>query len=196
MSLVSNIKSMYELFGVAIRTGIKLIKYNPYNVAEYFRKQGATIGEGCRLDIGFLAQNPYLVIIGNHVFVAQGVTFHTHDGGSWILKDVDPDFDIFGPIIIEDNCLIGSKAHILPNVRIGKNSIVGAGSVVISNVPPDSIVMGIPARIIGSSIKYRERCLEVWKTQRPPGYEKMNSKQKLQALEKQLMSIYASQLKL
>ena len=53
-----------------------------------------------------------------------------------------------GPVIIEDNVWIGEKASIMPNVRIGKGSIVACNSVVTKNVPPNCIVAGSPAKII------------------------------------------------
>ena len=53
------------------------------------------------------------------------------------------------PIIIEDDVWIGSRVTILPNIRIGKGSIVGAGAVVTKNVPSYSIVAGNPSNIIG-----------------------------------------------
>lgn len=52
------------------------------------------------------------------------------------------------PTIIEDNVFIGTGALILKGVRIGKNSVVGAGSVVTKNIPENSIVAGNPAKII------------------------------------------------
>ena len=100
--------------------------------------------------------------------IAAGAHFVTHDGGVWIFRDQVPDVQAFGPIVVEDNCVIGMRALIFPNVRIGPNSIVSAGSVVISDVPPNTIVMGVPARPIGSTQKYREKCLERWQVQRPP----------------------------
>jgi serine acetyltransferase len=108
------------------------------------------------------------VKIGNHVTIAQGVKFMTHDGATWIFRQEIPDIQVFGPIVIEDNCVIGQNAILFPNIRIGKNSIVGASSVVISDVPPDSIVIGVPARPFGSVVKYKEKCVERWNLQRPP----------------------------
>jgi hypothetical protein len=70
--------------------------------------------------------------------------------------------------VIEDNCIIGLRSTIFPNVRIGRNSVVAAGSLVINDVPPNSIVMGVPARSFGSMDKYREKCLQRWAEQRPP----------------------------
>jgi acetyltransferase-like isoleucine patch superfamily enzyme len=146
----------------------ELRKYNPDTIAEYFRKQGARIGKGCRIIPTQLGTEPYLIKIGDHVGIAQGVKFMTHDGGTWIFRNEVPDLQAFGPIIIEDNSIIGQNAILFPGIRIGKNSIVGAGSVVIADVPPDTIVMGVPARPFGSVIKYKEKCLARWETQRPP----------------------------
>ena len=53
-----------------------------------------------------------------------------------------------GEVVIEDNVWIGDKATILPGVTIGRNSIVGANSVVTKPVPPNSVVAGNPARVI------------------------------------------------
>lgn len=52
------------------------------------------------------------------------------------------------PVEIEDNVFIGTGAIILKGVRVGKNSVIGAGSVVTKDVPPDSIVAGNPAKIL------------------------------------------------
>ena len=52
------------------------------------------------------------------------------------------------PVIIEDNCWIGANAILLPGITIGRCSEVGAGSVVTKNVPPYSVVAGVPARVI------------------------------------------------
>jgi maltose O-acetyltransferase len=53
------------------------------------------------------------------------------------------------PVIIEDDVWIGTRAIILPGVRIGKGSIIGCAAVVTSDVAPFSIVGGVPARVIG-----------------------------------------------
>jgi acetyltransferase-like isoleucine patch superfamily enzyme len=151
-----------------LRAAYRLRRYNRFTIAEYFRQQGAQIGEGCSIIPTSIGAEPYLVKIGHHVTIAAGVRFITHDGGAWIFRGEIPDLQVFGPIIIEDNCVIGSHAILFGNIRIGKNSIVGAGSVVISDVPPDTIVMGVPARPFGSTAKYREKCIERWRAQKPP----------------------------
>ena len=152
-----------------IRSAILYARYNQRTIAKYFRKQGAQIGKGCSILTLRLGKEPYLVKIGNHVQVGSDVVFATHDGGAWIFREEIPNMQVFGPIIIEDNCVIGEGVVLFPNIRIGKNSIVGAGSVVISDIPPNTIVMGGPARPMGSIEKYKEKCIARWKEQKPPG---------------------------
>jgi maltose O-acetyltransferase len=52
------------------------------------------------------------------------------------------------PVIIEDNVWLATRCTILKGVRIGKGSVVAAGSVVTKDVPPNCIVAGVPARVI------------------------------------------------
>ncbi|MGB3711306.1 MAG: DapH/DapD/GlmU-related protein [Erythrobacter sp.] len=58
-----------------------------------------------------------------------------------------------GDVRIEANCFIGGGSLILPGVTVGPNSIVGAGAVVYEDVPPFSIAVGNPARIIASNVQ-------------------------------------------
>lgn len=168
---MSLFRSLYRLINSVtneVRRRLELAKYDRWTNAEYLRKQGAQIGEGCSIIPRSLGTEPYLVKIGNRVTVAADVTFMTHDGGAWIFRDEIPDIQVFGTIIIEDNCVVGQAAILCPNIRIGHNSIIGAGSVVISDVPPNTVVMGVPARPFGSVEKYKENCVSRWDEQRPP----------------------------
>jgi carbonic anhydrase/acetyltransferase-like protein (isoleucine patch superfamily) len=115
-----------------------------------------------------LGTEPYLIKIGNHVTIAGGVLFVTHDGAVWVFREEVPDIQVFGPIVIEDNCVIGQNAILFPNIRIGRNSIIGAGSVVISDIPPNCIAFGVPARVWSSIEKYKEKSLARWREQKPP----------------------------
>lgn len=112
------------------------------------RSDGVKIGEGCLIYTNGFPSEPYLVEIGNHVALAGGTIFLTHDGSAWLLREKYPDLDIFGKIKIGDNTFVGVNCIILPNTEIGKNCIVGAGSVVRGKIPDNSVVMGNPAKII------------------------------------------------
>jgi acetyltransferase-like isoleucine patch superfamily enzyme len=51
-------------------------------------------------------------------------------------------------IVLKRNCWIGANSVILPGVTVGENSVVAAGSVVTKDVPADTVVAGVPARVI------------------------------------------------
>lgn len=154
-----------------LHTSWELRKYTPYTRAEYFRRLGATVGERCFIVPTSLGADPRSIRIGDHVAIAEGVLILTHDPARWIFRYKPAADDDAGSIVIEDNCLIGQRAILGPNIRIGPNSIVAAGSLVLSDVPPHSIVMGVPARPFGSMDRYREKCEQRWMEQRPPGIE-------------------------
>ena len=146
----------------ALITRLEFMLNNEYTIASYFRKQGAQIGNNCRIYIDTFGSEPYLVKIGNHCTITNGVKFITHDGGCWIFREEIPDLNKFGKIEIEDNCFIGLDSIIMPNVKIGRNSIIGAGAVVTKDVPPESIAIGIPARVIGSTKAFKEKAVKDW----------------------------------
>lgn len=148
----------------------RMSRYNEFTIAEYFRTLGARVGDDCRIYIRSLSTEPWLVRIGNHVTITEGVALVTHDGGAWIFNDQHPSLQSFGPIDICDNCFIGLESTVMPGVTIGPNSIVAARAVVTHDVPPNSIVGGAPARVIGTTQQYLEKLLRSWQVQRPPGY--------------------------
>lgn len=123
------------------------------------RKKGVKIGDHCILFRVSLGSEPYLISIGNHCEITSGVTFITHDGGTWIFRENKKYTGAkFGPIIIRDNCFIGINTIILPDTEIGPNSVIGAGSVVTKNVPPDCVYAGNPAHFICTTDEYLKKC--------------------------------------
>jgi acetyltransferase-like isoleucine patch superfamily enzyme len=154
----------------AIRKRLEMNGYNDFTIAEHFRSLGAEVGKDCRLLIRTLGSEPWLVRIGNHVTISFNVTLLTHDGATWIFTEEIPSLQKFGPIEILDNCFIGAGATIMPGVRIGPNSVVGAGALVTKTVPPNTIVAGIPARTVSDVASYKLKVVESWAAQRPQGY--------------------------
>ena len=128
--------------------------YKRIATIRYARSIGVTVGENCRLGNVSFSTEPYLVTIGNHVS-ATCVRFETHDGGVWVFRENEPDIDVIKPIVVGDNVYIGYQAMILPGVTIGDNVIVGAGAVVTKDIPPNSVVVGVPAKVIKTIDEYR-----------------------------------------
>jgi lipopolysaccharide O-acetyltransferase len=114
------------------------------------RRPVITIGNGCEINgfnrIGAL----HHVEIQDHVLLASNIyigdTTHAYgDTGTPILKQGNV---YRGPVVLETGCWIGDGVKILGGVTIGRNSIVGANSVVIDSIPPNCVAAGAPARVI------------------------------------------------
>jgi len=121
------------------------------------RDMGVRIGENCRLYSLNIFSEPYLVEIGDNVIVSGEVIFLTHDGAvNTALREIPDVVGHYGKIRIGDNCFIGMRAVILPNVQIGNNCIVAAGAVVVESFPDDSVIMGNPARLALTRSMYVE----------------------------------------
>lgn len=93
------------------------------------------------------------IIIGNNVRIGGNTCIYDSDFHSLRHQDRSaiPEVEVnimTKPVVIEDDCFIGGHCTILKGVRIGARSIVGLGSVVTKNIPPDEIWGGNPARFI------------------------------------------------
>lgn len=116
---------------------------------ELVTERGATLTIGERTLVNFGCS---LVATGN---VSIGA--HCHIGPYTLILDnhyhhVDPDRRLErpapDPIVVEDNVWIGARAMILPGVTVGRDSCVAAGAIVTSDVPPRTLVGGVPAKIL------------------------------------------------
>ncbi len=114
-------------------------------------QKGVKIGSDCKISSHtFICEG---VKIENRVFIGHNVTFindrkprATNPDGSlqtkddWVCEDT----------VIEEGASIGSSATIMCGITIGQNAIIGAGAVVINDVPNNTVVAGVPAKIIKS----------------------------------------------
>lgn len=128
---------------------------------------------------------PWLISIGKHVEITNGVYFITHDGATWVIRDRKGYEKVrkFGKIAVEDNCFIGMNSIILPGVTIGPNSIVAAGSVVTKNVAPNTVVAGNPAKFIYALDEYAKKCLKATPDYNEDAYRTDRKKEILKMLE-------------
>ncbi len=105
------------------------------------------IGDHTRIGLHNTIIGP--VEIGSHVNLAQGITVtalnHIFDDTE---KRIDEQGVSTNPVTIEDDVWIGANAVILPGVTIGNHCVVAAGAVVTKDVPPHSLVAGVPAKVI------------------------------------------------
>jgi acetyltransferase-like isoleucine patch superfamily enzyme len=112
-------------------------------------QKNARVGKRCKISSHtFICEG---VIIEDNVFIGHGVTF-TNDvypratAADGNLQTED-DWNV-KPTVVCRGASVGSGATLLCNLRIGENAIVGAGSVVTKNVPPNAIVAGNPAKLL------------------------------------------------
>ncbi|MBE5969831.1 MAG: serine O-acetyltransferase [Lachnospiraceae bacterium] len=112
---------------------------------------GATIGKGLFIDHGHGVVIGETTIIGDNVTLYQGVTL----GGTG--KEQGKRHPT-----LEDNVMVSAGAKVLGSITIGANSKVGAGSVVLNDVPPNSTVVGVPGKVV----KTNEERLDCIKLQR------------------------------
>ena len=106
-----------------------------------------------------LPDEPKLISFGDNVSVASGVTFVTHDVIDKVLNNLNLDIKFnynCAPIKVGDNVFIGCNVTILPNVKIGNNVIIAAGSIVNKDVLDNTVVGGNPAKEIGKFNDYVE----------------------------------------
>ena len=105
------------------------------------------IGDYTRIGLHCTVIGP--VCIGNHVNLAQGivVTALNHNFNDET-KRIDEQGVSTKSVVIEDDVWIGANAVVLPGVTIGQHSVVAAGAVVTQDVPPYTVVAGVPAKVV------------------------------------------------
>jgi len=114
--------------------------------------RGMQVGENCNIQpqVYFDYHHAQLIHIGNNVTIAPQAFILAHDASTKQLIG----YTRIGKIVIKDNVFIGARAMIMPGVTIGENSIIGAMSVVTKDIPPDSIAVGNPAKVVQNIKEY------------------------------------------
>lgn len=131
-------------------------RYSSETYIDYLRRIGVKIGEDCTIYVPSKTlideQYPWMITIGNHVRITEGVKILTHDYSWSVLKLYEGVSENPGAILgasgtveIGDNVFIGMNTIITRNVEIGNNVIIGAGSVVTSSCDHNGVYAGVPA---------------------------------------------------
>ena len=140
----------------------------PFVRMPIFRMVLGAMGRRCMIEYGVYLRYPWLIHIGddvklnrngsfypsylhrapihigNRVTIAYDVSFigGSHDHSSLALEDIG------APITIEDDVWVGCRVVFLPGVTVGKGAVIGAGTVVNKDIPPYTIVGGVPAKLL------------------------------------------------
>jgi maltose O-acetyltransferase len=127
------------------------------------------VGKNCFINYNAVLMDVAPITLEDGVMIGANVTLatpvHPYLGDERIIKDYPDgfhDLEYAKPITLKKNCWISSGAIISGGVTVGENSIVAAGAVVTKDVPPNTIVGGVPARVI-RSIDENDR-IDVWNT--------------------------------
>ena len=106
-----------------------------------------TVGDNFFLNVNCKLMDSGKITIGSNVFIAPNVCIITEEH-SMDVKQRLAGLEYTYPVTVGDNVWICAGAIILPGVTIGDNSIIGAGSVVTKDIPPNSLAVGNPCRVI------------------------------------------------
>lgn len=125
--------------------GIKIGRGSAIHMwANFYNSANISIGEDTVIGDHVFLDGRAQLTIGNHVALASSVMVYNAEH-----QVDDPEFKaIEEPVIIEDYVFVGPRAIILPGVTIGRGAVVAAGAVVTKDVPPMTVVGGVPAREI------------------------------------------------
>lgn len=103
------------------------------------------VGEGAYINFNCNFVDDGKIVIGDKVMLGPAVTIAT------VGHPINPDYREYMyalPVVIEENCWIGGGSIICPGVTIGKNSVIGAGSVVTKDIPANSVAVGNPCKVL------------------------------------------------
>jgi len=147
--IILKIRSLYQ--DLVKQAAIKIAIHQGMKVGDNLYVQGIpNFGSEC-----------FLIEMGDHVTIAEGVSFINHGGDGRVTKRIEKykDGRTFGRIKIGNNTFIGKGTVLLPGVSIGDNCIVGSMSVVSSSVPDNSVYAGAPAKFICTIEQYGDKLL-------------------------------------
>jgi acetyltransferase-like isoleucine patch superfamily enzyme len=124
---------------------VRIYAHHARSIFTTFAGGRLTIGDGTVINYGVDIAATGLIAIGANCMIGTHVSILDNDFHELANRDQMPQPR---PVIIEDGAWIGNRAIIMPGVTIGEGAAVGAGSVVIADVPPHTLAMGNPARIV------------------------------------------------
>ncbi len=138
-----------QLKRVKIALMLNSDKRNKYLKKHHIFKE---MGENVFFQPRFIPSDPKLIKFHNNIIVTSNVTFVTHDIFYLGLNNLNLGNFNYEQSCIEimDNVFIGCNSTLIGDIRVGPNAVIAAGSVVTKDVPPNTMVAGNPAKVIGT----------------------------------------------
>lgn len=132
------------------------------NYISFLREKGVEIGKDCYFQSPKTATvdttRPLLVEIGDHCYFLEYFTLLTHDNVSKVFGPLKHDFlPSSGKVTIGNNVYFARHCSVLKGVTIGDNCIIGYGATITKSIPPGSVVVGTPAKVICTIDDYYEK---------------------------------------
>lgn len=149
-ALEERFRLMAEIFGRETKAWIEPPFYFCYG-------KNIELGEGCYINFNCNFVDDTKITIGKKVMFGPAVTIAT------VGHPINPAYREYmyaKHVKIEDNCWIGAGSIICPGVTIGENSVIGAGSVVTKDIPPNSVAVGNPCRVLRTIDEHDMKCYD------------------------------------
>lgn len=149
--------------------GFEYFRWSERKFESFLRNKGIKLGVniywGDIRTINIDTSRPSLVEIGDNVRIDTGMTILTHDYPTWVFKHVYYDFiNSSGKVKIGNNVYFAQYCTVLKGVTVGENCIIGFGSLITKDIPPNSVAVGRPAKVIGTLDDYHKKrkiqCIE------------------------------------
>lgn len=142
---------------------LRWARTSPKRYIKFLKNKGIVIGDniffhGGVKSVSIDITRPSLVTIGSNISFNKNFTLLTHDWGSYVLRNKYQEFiSSSGPVNIGNNIVFGRNVTVLKGVSIGDNCIIGLNSVITRDIPPNSVAVGVPAKVISTLEGYYEK---------------------------------------
>ncbi len=168
---------MNLLYRIILKIHVTLQNIYKTAYVEVCKARGMKVGKNVVfIEAPAFGSEPYLIEIGDCTKITAGCTFINHDGAMYVIRSMEKYADArnFGRIKLGKNCFVGNNCTFLPGSRMGDNCILGAGSVLNSSMPDNSVFAGVPAKFICKIEEYGDKALAN-NTEYPRNLEKNRS---------------------
>ena len=145
---------IYGALRLRIGRNCKINGHTTFAAGSVLEAPTLTLGDETNISYGTVISVSQSVTLGSHVRLADGCYITDNPGhpldAERRRRHEPVDRDQIKPVVIEDDVWLGTRVTVMPGVRIGRGTVVGTGSVVTRDLPPYSLAVGNPARVVRS----------------------------------------------